>query len=66
MCFILFLILFYFLNVSQYVNELVAPTNSPEGGELDALYPSPMGRLGGACGEYRSRTDDLLRARQAL
>ena len=57
-------IFFYFLNLSQYVNELFSSIqySVPVGSVLltvncDCLLD---------CGEYRSRTDDLLRARQAL
>ena len=43
----------------------VSPLGLPKG-EMPIPYSSPLGRLGWDCGEYRSRTDDLLRARQAL
>ncbi len=43
-----------------------APLNLPNG-EKVSLQLSPFGGAGGGPGgEYRSRTDDLLRARQAL
>lgn len=43
-----------------------APLNLPNG-EKVSLQLSPLrGAGGGPGGEYRSRTDDLLRARQAL
>ena len=40
---------FYFIIfLSQYVNERLAPSSSPEGGEPIALCSSPSGKLGGA------------------
>lgn len=60
--------LYLTLCFGQYVNERCSPLLLPRKGRVTLYsHSSSLGRLGGAfCGEYRSRTDDLLRARQAL
>ena len=51
-----------FFNMSMNV----FPLQLPQRERVGVPTSSPLGRLGGDSGEYRSRTDDLLRARQAL